>query len=104
MLFVFYEVPEFMNDNCRIVWERDLRDWWWEGVLLLEQKFFDLIEANPVIAAIKDDRGLADCCSCEDIRVVFILYGDICNINRIVEQVKAANNWRLQNYQYYMYS
>ena len=59
--------------------------------MLLEQKFFDLIEANPVIAAIKDDRGLADCCSCEDIRVVFILYGDICNINRIVEQVKAAN-------------
>ena len=43
--------------------------------MLLEQKFFDLIEANPVIAAIKDDRGLADCCSCEDIRVVFILYG-----------------------------
>ena len=59
--------------------------------MLLEQKFFDLIEANLVIAAIKDDRGLADCCSCEDIRVVFILYGDICNINRIVEQVKAAN-------------
>ena len=59
--------------------------------MLLEQKFFDLIEANPVIAAIKDDRGLADCCSCEDIRVVFILYGDIFNINRIVEQVKAAN-------------
>lgn len=57
----------------------------------MEQTFFELIEANPVIAAIKDDQGLMDCCSCEDIRVVFILYGDICNISRIVERVKAAN-------------
>lgn len=57
----------------------------------MEQRFFDLIEANPVIAAIKDDQGLADCCVCEDVKVVFILYGDICNINRIVEQVKAAD-------------
>ncbi|MCI8958680.1 MAG: glycerol-3-phosphate responsive antiterminator [Lachnospiraceae bacterium] len=56
----------------------------------MEQRYFDLIEANPVIAAIKDDQGLADCCKCEDIRVVFILYGDICSIRQIVEQVKAA--------------
>lgn len=56
----------------------------------MEQKFFDLIEANPVIAAIKDDQGLRDCCHYEDIRVVFILYGDICSIGQIVEQVKTA--------------
>lgn len=57
----------------------------------MKQEFFDLIEANPVIAAIKDDQGLAECCVCEEVKVVFILYGDICNINRIVEQVKAAD-------------
>ena len=56
----------------------------------MEQKYFDLIEANPVIAAIKDDRGLSACCLCEEVRVVFILYGDICNISQIVEKVKEA--------------
>ena len=52
--------------------------------------FFELIEANPVIAAVKDETGLDICCSCEDIRVVFVLYGDICNIAEIVDRVKSA--------------
>lgn len=56
----------------------------------MEQVFFDLMEANPVIAAVKDDQGIKACCACEDIRIVFILYGDICSIGRIVEHVKAA--------------
>ncbi len=56
----------------------------------MEQKIFDLIEADPVIAAIKDDEGLKACCGYTDIRMVFILYGDICSIKQIVEQVKAA--------------
>lgn len=57
----------------------------------MEQKMFDLITADPVIAAIKDEEGLKACCRCADIRVVFILYGDICSIKRIVDQVKAAD-------------
>ena len=56
----------------------------------MEQVFFDLMETTPVIAAVKDDQGLKACCACEDIRIVFILYGDVCSIGRIVEQVKAA--------------
>ena len=52
--------------------------------------FFELIEANPVIAAAKDETGLDICCSCEDIRVIFVLYGDICNIAEIVDRVKSA--------------
>lgn len=52
--------------------------------------FFELIEANPVIAAVKDDIGLSTCCSCEDIKVVFILYGDICNIEEIIRRIKQA--------------
>lgn len=51
---------------------------------------FEVIEANPVIAAVKDEAGLNICCACEEIRVVFILYGDICNIGEIVEKVKKA--------------
>ena len=56
-----------------------------------KSSFFELIEANPVIAAVKDDAGLDICCSCEEIKVVFILYGDICNIGKIVERVKKAD-------------
>lgn len=52
--------------------------------------FYELIEANPVIAAVKDDEGLDICCQCQNIRVVFILYGTICNIDQIVERVKKA--------------
>ena len=55
----------------------------------MEQKFYDLIEANPVIAAVKDMEGLDACCAREEIKVVFILFGDICNIGSIVRQIKA---------------
>lgn len=56
----------------------------------LDQKFFDIIEANPVIAAVKDDYGLEKCCAFDDIKMVFVLYGDVCSIDRIVEQLKAS--------------
>ena len=56
----------------------------------MNQKFYDLIEANPVIAAIKDEDGLNVCCKNEEIRVVFILYGDICNINDIVSKIHES--------------
>lgn len=48
------------------------------------------MEANPVIAAIKNAEGLETCQACEEIKVVFILYGDVCNIGQIVGRVKAA--------------
>ena len=56
----------------------------------MRENFYELIEANPVIAAVKDDKGLDTLNSCEDVRVVFTLYGDICNIGRIVERIKEA--------------
>lgn len=57
----------------------------------MDQKYYDLFENNPVIAAVKDMKGLADCCSMEEIRVVFTLFGDICNLGWIVKQIKDAN-------------
>lgn len=51
--------------------------------------FVDKIEANPVIAAVKDDRELKRCLE-TDVEVVFILYGDICTIPEITDRIRKA--------------
>lgn len=56
----------------------------------MNQRFYDTVESNPVIAAIKDMEGLEECCKLEDIKVVFILFGDICTIGNIVKRLKEA--------------
>ncbi len=50
---------------------------------------FHYFEDCPVIAAIKDDEGLNGCTQC-DSRVVFVLYGTVCNIGDIVGKIKDA--------------
>ena len=52
--------------------------------LLMEQ-----FEDCPVIAAVKDEEGLRACLDSE-IRIVFVLYGDICSISGIVGRLKDA--------------
>ncbi|WP_286151717.1 glycerol-3-phosphate responsive antiterminator [Sporofaciens musculi] len=54
----------------------------------MDRKYYEAIESNPVVAAVKDMEGLLKCCELEDIRVVFILFGDICTIRDIVNKVK----------------
>lgn len=54
------------------------------------ESFYQMVESNPVIAAIKDMDGLKTCCSNEDIRVIFVLFGDICNIQEIVHRIQAS--------------
>ena len=56
----------------------------------MDRKYYDAIEENPVVAAVKDMDGLKTCCRLEDIKVVFILFGDICSIGEIVERVKET--------------
>lgn len=56
----------------------------------MDQKFYDMLEASPVIAAVKDMEGLERCCKLSDIRIVFILFGDICSIRDIAEKIKDA--------------
>lgn len=56
----------------------------------MDQKFYNAVEASPVIAAIKDMKGLEKCCQVEDIKVVFILFGDICSIDGIVKKLHEA--------------
>ncbi len=48
---------------------------------------FQYFEDCPVIAAIKDDEGLFECTQ-SDCRVVFVLYGTLCNIGDIVGKIK----------------
>ena len=56
----------------------------------MDQRFYDAVAASPVIAAVKDQAGLTRCLAEENIRVVFLLFGDICSIADLVAQVKAA--------------
>ena len=52
----------------------------------MHSEFMEALENSPVIAAVKDDDGLKKCLE-TDSSIVFILYGDICNIPQIVKTV-----------------
>ena len=56
----------------------------------MNQEFYDAVEANPVIAAVKNDAGLQAAVEMEEIQVIFVLYGDVCTIPEILEKIKAA--------------
>lgn len=55
-----------------------------------KEAFIELVEANPVVAAIKDDDGLKRCLE-SDIDVVFVLYGDVISIRDIVHRLKKGS-------------
>ena len=56
----------------------------------MDREFLDAIEANPIIAAVKDEQGLQNCLGREELTVIFILYGDIRSIGEIVERIHQA--------------
>ncbi len=60
----------------------------------MKRSFREALEDSPIITAIKDEKGLEKCLD-SDSRVVFILYGDICNIADIVKNIKAAGKMAL---------
>lgn len=49
----------------------------------------ELLEDNPVVAAVKSDSGLQKCLG-SNCQVVFLLFGNICNIGTLVQQIKSA--------------
>ncbi len=57
-------------------------------------KAIELLEASPVIAAVKDDHGLKKCFESE-CQLVFILYGNICNISGIIRQIKEHGKYAI---------
>ena len=56
----------------------------------MNQEFYEAVEANPVIAAVKNDAGLQAAVEMEEIQVIFVLYGDVCTIPEILERIKVA--------------
>lgn len=55
----------------------------------MKKEFREAIEDSPVIAAVNSFEGLEKALTC-DSRIIFILFGDICNIADIVAKVKAS--------------
>lgn len=53
------------------------------------REIVDYFEGAPVIAAVKSAEGLEACLKCE-CKVIFLLYGDVCNIGKIVESIKNS--------------
>ncbi len=53
------------------------------------REFINKIEINPIIAAVKNDEGLATALT-EDVEIIFVLYGDICTIPGIVKKIKQT--------------
>ena len=61
----------------------------------MKQELMDAIQENPVIAAVKDDNGLETALRNENIRVVFVLYGDICSVGDLVQKIHAAGKFAI---------
>ena len=57
----------------------------------MDNKLWTIIENNPIIAAVKDMPGLKKCVE-SDVKVIFILFGDVCNIDQIINEVKKEDN------------
>ena len=53
------------------------------------REFISRIEQTPLIAAVKDHEGLVTALR-EDVEIIFVLYGDVCTISEIVDEIKAA--------------
>lgn len=56
---------------------------------LTTEEFMEATEKCPVIPAAKNDEWLEACISSES-DLVYVLYGDICNIGDIVQKIKDA--------------
>ena len=57
-------------------------------------KAIELLEASPVIAAVKEEGGLKRCFESE-CQVVFILYGSILTIGEIVQHIKDHGKYAI---------
>ncbi|MDO4593801.1 MAG: glycerol-3-phosphate responsive antiterminator [Tissierellia bacterium] len=57
-----------------------------------KQEIIEEIERCPVIMAIKDNKDLKECLK-SDLKVVFVLFGNINNISYIVEKLKDHNKY-----------
>ena len=56
----------------------------------MNQIFYDAGGNNPIIEAVKNIKYIEVSCNIEEIQFIFILFGDVCSIDRIVKRVKDA--------------
>ena len=56
----------------------------------MNQNFYEAVADNPIIAAVKNMEDVTECCKHDDIRVIFILFGDVCSIGSIVKTIRDA--------------
>ena len=54
-----------------------------------KDELLDLLAGSPVIAAVKDDAGLATALE-SDVAVIFLLYGDLLTIGQTAQRVRDA--------------
>ncbi len=54
--------------------------------------FYGILEENPIIAAVKNMESLEAACKEEDVKVIFILFGDINSIGLIVDRVHSSGH------------
>ena len=65
----------------------------------MNRQFFEMVEANPIIAAVKDMEGLERCCDLEDIKVVFILAdGIISTTPSLIRRAKELSMYTVLRY------
>ena len=57
----------------------------WGGMMSIRQ----LLKKNPVIASVKSNEGLEKALA-SNCKIIFILFGTICDIGRIVQKVKQS--------------
>ena len=58
----------------------------------MNKRVIDLLEESPVIAAVKDEKGLKRCFQTE-CKMVFVLYGNVVNIEEIVRAIKEHGKY-----------
>lgn len=55
----------------------------------MKKQIASILSENPIIAAVKDDEGLEKAIT-TDCKMIFLLYGTICNLPSLVEKVKSS--------------
>lgn len=55
----------------------------------MNQNFYDAMTDCPVIAAVKDMDGVKRCLE-SDVKIVFVLFGNLCSITEITNTLKQA--------------
>jgi glycerol uptake operon antiterminator len=54
--------------------------------MITRRKLWEILKANPIIAAVKDEQGLSKALA-SDNKIVFVLYADILNLDEIIERI-----------------